>query len=435
VLLALVCSTVSHAQPQKLTLDEAVAMATQHNSSVKITGDKVRQMDARIKEARAGLFPSLTNESNLMHIAQQQSVDIPAGALGVYSGAGPIPATGVQLNQGKPNFGLSTTTFSQPLTQYFKTRAGVELSRAGAAEARSDLRRTENDVAYKVKEFYYAILATERRRDAFNAEIRAAQLRDSETRNAVVTGVALQVKAAETNAQIAQAMHASGQLDDSVRNMREELADLCGLPVDTELELALPLVSSLTLVSDTEERVNAAYEHNPEIEAAQHQVEKARAAVRAARAEYIPEVSAVASHVYQNGAPFLSHNNGVVGFHMTWTVFEFGKRRGQVMERSAEVAQAEDNLARLKNRVRIDVEKAIRKLNRAETGVESARRLVTATTEGRRVSSDQAEIGTANRSVFLESEASMLNAEADLLRAEYDRSVAAAELARLTGSR
>jgi len=60
---------------------------------------------------------------------------------------------------------------------------------------------------------------------------------------------------------------------------------------------------------------------------------------------------------------------------------------------------------------------------------------VVATTEGRRVSSDQAEIGTANRSVFLESEASMLTAEADLLRAEYDRSVAAAELARLTGSR
>ena len=36
--------------------------------------------------------------------------------------------------------------------------------------------------------------------------------------------------------------------------------------------------------------------------------------------------------------------------------------------------------------------------------------------------------------VFLESEASMLTAEADLLRAEYDRSVAAAELARLTGN-
>ena len=44
------------------------------------------------------------------------------------------------------------------------------------------------------------------------------------------------------------------------------------------------------------------------------------------------------------------------------------------------------------------------------------------------MASDQAEAGTANRSVFLESEASMLSAQADLLRAEYDRSVAAADL-------
>ena len=65
----------------------------------------------------------------------------------------------------------------------------------------------------------------------------------------------------------------------------------------------------------------------------------------------------------------------------------------------------------------------------------SAKELVTATTEARRVSSDQAASGTANRSVFLESEASMLSAQADLLRAEFDRSVAAADLARLTGNR
>jgi hypothetical protein len=73
-------------------------------------------------------------------------------------------------------------------------------------------------------------------------------------------------------------------------------------------------------------------------------------------------------------------------------------------------------------------------LNRAETGVLSAKELVTATTEARRVSSDQADSGTANRSVFLESEASMFSAQADLLRAEYDRNVAAADLARLTGN-
>ena len=94
-----------------------------------------------------------------------------------------------------------------------------------------------------------------------------------------------------------------------------------------------------------ESAVGLALAHNPEVEAAAHQLEKARAAVRAARAEYIPEISAFAQHIYQDGAPFLSRNNGAFGMRMTWTMFEFGKRRGQVSEREAEVAQAEENLA------------------------------------------------------------------------------------------
>jgi len=217
--------------------------------------------------------------------------------------------------------------------------------------------------------------------------------------------------------------------------MREELADLCGLAVDSKLDLSRPDGSGSDSAPDIEAAVASALAHNPEIEAANHQIEKARAAVRAARAEYIPEVSAFAQHEYQNGAPFLSRNNGTAGLHMTWTIFEFGKRRGQVSEREAEVAQAEENLAHLRNRLRIDVEKAVRKLNTAESGVESAARLVASTTEAHRVASDEAEAGTANRSFFLESEASMFTAQAELLRAEYDRSVAAADVARLTGSR
>ena len=436
VLLALVCGAAAHAQQRKLTLEEAVSLATQHNSMVKIASDKVREMDARVHGARASYFPSLSNETTAVHIAEQQHIDIAQGAIGVYPQIGPIPGTGVSLSQGKPNFGLSTTTLTQPITQYFKIRAGVDVNRADAAGARSDMRRAETEVAFKVKEVYYGILATARRRDAVDAQIRAAELRITETRNAVDTGVALEVKAAEVRAQIAQAKHVHGQLQDAVADMTEELADLCGLPVDAELDLSQPDGPTSDGSPESELTVRAALAKNPEIEAAVHQLEKARAGVRAARAEYIPEVSAFAQHVYQDGAPFLSSaNNGVFGVHMTWTLFEFGKRRGQVMERTAEVAQAEENLARLRNRVRIDVEKAVRKLNRAETGVESARQLVAATTEARRVTSNEAEAGTANRSVFLDSEAAMLSAQADLLRAEFDRSVAGADLARITGNR
>ena len=187
-------------------------------------------MDARVHGARASYFPVLSNDSNAAHIAKQQSLDIPQGALGVYPGIGPIPGTGESIAQGKSNFLLSTTTLSQPITQFFKIRAAVDVSRADAAGARSDMRRAENEVAFKVKEVYYGILATERRRNAVDAQIRAAELRIIETRNAVDTGVALEVKATEVRAQIAQARYVLGQLQDAVADMKLELADLLRYP-------------------------------------------------------------------------------------------------------------------------------------------------------------------------------------------------------------
>jgi outer membrane protein TolC len=435
-LLAIGCGFGAQAQPRTLTLDEAVSLAKQHSSAVKIADHKVSEMDARIREAKANYFPVLSNETDAVHIAEQQHLEIPSGSLGVYPGIGPLPAAGVSLAQGNSNFLMSTTTVSQPITQYFKTRAGVDVARADAASARAEARHTTNDIAFKVKEVYYAILTTEHRRDALDAQIRAAELRSVETKNAIDTGVALEVKATEVTAQIAQARHARGQLQDSVDDMRLELSDLVGLPLDTNLALAPPTEACPDQDPSPEPAAvtELALAHNPEIEAASGQVEKARAGLRAARAEYIPEVGAFAQYIHQNGAPFLSPNNGAVGLHMTWTMFEFGKRHGQVSERTAVLAQAEENLAQMRRRVQIDIEKAVRRLNRAETGLDSAKQVLTSATEARRVTSDQVEAGTANRSALLDAEAALSGAKADVLRAEYDRSVAAADLARLQGS-
>ena len=79
-------------------------------------------------------------------------------------------------------------------------------------------------------------------------------------------------------AQIAQARHVLGQLQDAVADMKLELADLCGIPVDTELELARP-DGAQDRSPETESAVGLALAHSPEIEAAAHQVEKARAGV------------------------------------------------------------------------------------------------------------------------------------------------------------
>jgi multidrug efflux pump subunit AcrB/outer membrane protein TolC len=420
-----------YAEPRRITLDEAVALAAKQSSMVKIANLKAREMEFRVKGARARYLPTVSNESTAASIAETQSLEIPRGSLGVFQTTGPIPAAGIPIPLGNRNFVLSTTTIAQPITQVFRIRAGVDAARSEALGARQDARRAGNEVAQKVKELYYGLLSAERRTQALRLQIGAGEERLAEARNAVEAGAALELKEVEGRAQLSQARVYLGTLEDSVADLRLEFNDLLGLPLDTDVELERP--AGEEPAADLDEAA-AAVRDNPEIKAAEQVVEKARAGLGAARAEYIPEIGAFAQHIYQSGVPLLSRNNAAVGLQMKWTAFDFGKRGAAVGERQTQVAQAEENLKRLRSRVRIDLEKGVRKIRRAETAIAAARDSVAARQEALRVAGDLVEAGTANRSAVLDAEASLAAAQADLLQAELGRSNAVAEVRRIMGT-
>ncbi len=426
---------VARAETKRITLDEAVALATHQSSTAKLAQLKAKEMDAKVTEARANYFPVLSNESTGAHLRNIEHMEIPMGALGVYQipGIFPIPGKNVSLPLGHHDFLLSTTTAAQPLSQYFKIHAGVNVARADAGIAHSDEHRAENEITLKMKQLYFGLLSAERRKQAAELRIAAGEERLGEARNGVEAGAILQLKVLEGQAQIAEARHALGSLEDTISDMRVEFNDLTGLPLDTEVELVAPEPETTDVTAG--DLVTEALTHNPEVAAAEQTVKKARAGLSAAHAEYIPEVGAFAQYVHQDGVPLLTENNSVLGVRMSWTLLEFGKRSGQVHERKAQVAEAEENLRHVENRVRVDIEKEVRKVRRAETGLEAARESVAARTEMRRITANQVEANTANASALKEAEGQLAEAEAILFQAEAERSIARAELERTVGQK
>jgi len=429
VLLAL--GAVAHAETRRITLDEAVALATKQNSTVKLAHLKAKEMDARVKEARANYFPVLSNESDAAHLRDIEHLMIPMGSLGVYPVPGPVPGANASLPLGHHNFILSTTTAAEPITQMFKIHAGVSVARADAGMARDDAQRAENEVALKMKELYFNLLSAERRKQAAELRIAAGEEQLGEARNGVEAGAVLELKVLDGKAQIAQARHGLGSLEDAISDMKVEFNDLAGLPLDTDVELVAPEGKDSDVTAGNLE--SEALEHNPEVAAARETLAKARAGLNAARAEYIPEVGAFAQYIHQDGVPLLTENNGAVGLKMSWTLVEFGKRSGQVRERQAQVAEAEENLRHAESRVRVEIEKSVRKVRRTESGLEAARESVEARAEMRRITANQVEAKTVNASALKQAEAELAEAEAELFQAEMERGTARAELERTLG--
>jgi outer membrane protein TolC len=429
VVLTLTC--VAQGETRRITLDEVVALATKQNSMVKMARLKTKEMDAKVTEARANYFPVLSNESAAAHLNEIEHIEIPMGALGVYPVPGPVPGANASLPLGHHNFILSTTMAAQPITQMFKIHAGVAAAHADAGMARDDARRAEDEVALKMKELYYGLLSAERREAAAKLRIEAGEEQLGEARHGVEAGAVLELKVLEGKAQIADARHKLGSLEDAISDMKVEFNDLAGLPLETEVELVAPQVETADVTSGELEA--EALKHNPEVAAAQETLKKARAGLSAAHAEYIPEIGAFAQYIHQDGVPLLTENNGAMGLKMNWTLVEFGKRSGHVHESRAQVAEAEENLRHAENRVRVEIEKSVRKVRRAETGLEAARESVEARTEMRRITANQVEAKTVNASALAEADGQLAEAEAELFQAEAERSTARAELARTLG--
>jgi outer membrane protein TolC len=358
-------------------------------------------------------------------------MEFPMGALGVYPVIGPVPGSNDSLPLGHHNFILSTTAAAQPLTQMFKIHAGVSAARADAGIAGDDARRAQNEVGLKMRELYYGLLSAERRKQAAELRIAAGEERLQEARNGVEAGAVLELKVLEGRAQMADARHALGSLEDAISDMKVQFNDLAGLPLTTEVELVAPEPESADAIKGDVE--TEALAHNPEVAAAEETVKKARAGLSAAHAEYIPEIGAFAQFVHQDGVPLLTENNSVAGVKMSWTIAEFGKRSGEVKERRAQVEEAEENLRSVQNRVRMEIEKEVRKVRRTESGVEAAQESVEARAEMRRITANQVEAKTVNASELKDADGQLAEAEAGLFQAEAERAIARAELERTVG--
>jgi outer membrane protein TolC len=405
--------------PRHITLPEAVQLALKHNHIVRIAGYQVQEKQHAKEVARSGYFPSVTNESRIFTVTDTQFIEIPAGALGTIAGT-PIPARPAILNQGGKTFVTSGTMLSQPLTQLLtRIKPSNEIAREDLKATRANEQETVNEIALRVHQIYYQILVTQLRRRATEAKIRAAQELESERVEQVKYGSTLDEQLIESRAQTLEAKQDLLTTELQLSDLTMQLNDVLGLPITTKLELdqTAPEVKESC---PREECVKTALASHPEIVAARAEVEKASAAVRLAKADYYPDLSAFARYSYQNNVPFLARNFGTFGGQLTYDLFDGGRRRAAVSENSARLAQARENLARLNDEVERRVETAANRLERTGEMVKVSEEILALRAESSRVSTQQLERGEALRSQADAAVAREFDAKSMLLRSQLE---------------
>jgi multidrug efflux pump subunit AcrB/outer membrane protein TolC len=419
----------AHAETKRLTLPEAVELALKGNSALKIARFKVDEKGKRVAATSADNYPRLSNYTSYMGSSESQLVTVPLPGVGTV----PLNENATKGASGSSSFFLNGTVLTQPVTQLLKIHEATGIARSDQKVSKADVKKGENDVTFAVHQLYYGLLVAQKQKEAAEAGLAAAResLRDAE--NAVLAKNLLEVAITEGRTALLQNKQSLLAAKIRIADLNSELNYLLGLPLETELELSDPGTSTGP-VQSRGYYLQAALSGNPEIEAAKATVEKAKGGVRAARDEYIPDLTLFAANTYQEGASFLKHNVGTFGLMMTWDIWDWGKRGAVVGERRAQLSQAGENLQRLNDQVTVELDKAYRKLEDTKSMMDVAREALALQKERLRMASDQLKAATISFAKYSLVVAAAKKAESDELQARLGYDLAMAELNRIAGT-
>jgi outer membrane protein TolC len=196
--------------------------------------------------------------------------------------------------------------------------------------------------------------------------------------------------------------------------------DVLGLPLGTRLQLDEDSLGDYPALPSEDEAVRLLRERNPKVLSAMQTVEKAKAAVSAAKDAYIPDISGVARYSYQSGIPFLVHNFGTFGGVFSYNLFDGGAREAKLKQTKIQLRMAELQLAHTQADVSVQVYAVydqIRKLQQLTTVASEA---LLVRQEQSRVIKERASENAALASEVAMSQASVAAAKASTLETKLD---------------
>jgi outer membrane protein TolC len=404
------------ASPSALTIDEAVAAAMKGNRRVQ---------SGILDVSRAGEGTAAVKTERLPHFQVYflggealRSIDftIPAGALGNYSGTGPIPGQTTKISTPQTLTGLVLGQATQPLSQLWKVHLAVLESKLSEELAQESLQQQRQDTAHSVRDLYYQIAQTQTQFESAEANVKYLVDLQAETDRNLAEQTALKGDSLAVKAKLSQQRYQLLTLRDSLEVQKESLNQLLGRDLNTEFSVeAQPVPSGVEI--DIAAARREALSQRAEVREARLQTKKAEVEVRRQRAEYIPDVSAGFTYFSLPNVSFLPQNVLQAGFILQWQPFDWGQKRHKIESLKDSVKQTTLTEQDAEQQAIVDVKAKFLKLAEARALLDTSALTQEAEREKMRVVTNRYGQKAALLSDVLQQEAAVAQADSNYRKA------------------
>ena len=409
----------------KLSLADALKRGLAYNLGSYGVSQTARQNSAQVRVARSVLLPNISG--NLSETVAQTDL----AALGLRIST-PFPGVRIPSIAGPFNYFALQAALSQEIANL----TALDNYRAAKATARASqysLDDARDLVTLAVGGAYLQTLSAQARLDAAQAQLNTANAVFHQSSEQHATGVLGRLNVDQSQVQALTRQQQIITLRNDLAKQKINLARLTGLPPNPDYELTDTFAFSPAPVLTVADALARAAGQRSDLKAAESQVEAARKALAAARAEHLPSLSVSGYYEAIGTNPAESHGAFNVVGTLNIPIWQGGKISADVAQAQAVLAQRQAELEDTRGQIEAEIREAFLDLEAAAGQIEVARKNLQVAQETLEMARARMEAGVINTVEVVEAQQTVSSAQLDVINSIFAHNLAKLTLARDMG--
>jgi outer membrane protein TolC len=353
------------AEPQVVTIVDAITRALDHNLGVLVAEQEL----GRARGARWNALSELLPNVNGRIAETRQKINLAAFGFGSSSGGPSFP--GLSDIVGPFNVFDARVYLSQSVVD-LKRINDERSERHAVAAARFTYQGARDLVIHVAGTLYLQALAASARAESARAQQTSAQALYDQALDLKQGGLVAGIDVLRAEVQLSTETQRSTRAANDAAKAKLQLARVIGLPLGQSFSLDATLPEIPEPETDVQHAVERAYASRPDYRAALERIESAQAARRAVIGEALPSFRVNADY----GAIGLTPQDALATYSVSGVVsipiFQGGRMRGQLLEADAELRRRRAEAEDLKASIYYEIQSAVLDLHATSEELQTA---------------------------------------------------------------
>ncbi|MCL6493409.1 MAG: TolC family protein [Ignavibacterium sp.] len=411
-----------------LTMDEAINLALEKNSELKIAKMEVEKSEQKLREARSGLFPKLDLSGQYQRYIDKPVIFLPPGS--------PLGRT---LVIGSDNSYLAAAQLSMPLFA-LPLYEGIGLASDALDIAEQNYISVKNKIVGDVKKSFLAVILTRETKNVMQQSLKNAEDNFENIKRLNSAGTLSDYDVLRAEVQVENLKPVVLQMENNYKLSLEALKVAIGLDANQNIDVVGEMEFDESYKIPTEaEVIEELLQNNPTLAILEKQVKLNDRNVSLEQAAYFPSLAGFGNYQYQtqaNDFKFSDYNwvkTFVLGLQLQIPIFNGFKTQSRVNQAEIGLNQAVEQKRNLTEAIKTQALSVLYRVQQAVKRIEGQNKTVRTAQEGYEIAKRRLENNVGTQLEVNDAELALRQAKLNRLQAIYDFKVAEADLETVLG--